>query len=323
MKKFLVLIGTAAILGLAACGSDSTSPPPPPPPPPPAPPPPPPPPPPPTASVASFVYVSNQTGNDLIFRYDSGTTAYALASSTAGDADPQSAHGRIVFTSYRISAQNSEIYSMKNDGSDVQRLTNNTALDFSPSLSPDGLRVLFASLRTGTSRLWSMDADGSNPVQLFTGSSAYTPETAPRFSPDGTQILFNSPRTGTSQLFLMPVVNDSTTVATQLTHEANGAFDGSWSSDGLSVFYVDGRDHSVIHQITPLGGTVSSYVTGGTDVGQPACGTTACLVVSGRTSGAGDIFLYTGAGDTAAVKLAGTTGNERQPAFLVPAPPTP
>ena len=216
MNKFLVTIGTAAILGLAACGSDSTRlrarrlrhrrrrrhrrl----------------------TASVASFVYVSNQSGNDLIFRYDSGTTRACARRLDARRRSIRRARtDAIVFTSYRISSTNSEIYSMKNDGSDVQRLTNNPARDFSPSLSPDGLTVVFASLRTGTSRLWTMDADGTNPVQLFTGSTQYTPETAPRFSPDGTQILFNSPRTGTSQLFLMPVLNDSITVATQLTHEA-------------------------------------------------------------------------------------------------------
>jgi Tol biopolymer transport system component len=260
------------------------------------------------------VYVSNQNGSDQLFRYDTGT-ATLIPGSVAGDADPQSAHGRIVFTSYRDNPTSSEIYSMKNDGTDVLRLTNNPALDFAPTLSPDGSTVVFASLRTGTSRLWSMASDGTSPVQLVTGSTQYTPETNPRFSPDGARILFSSPRTGTSQLFLMPAAGDT---ATQLTHEANGAFDGSWSSDGASIFYVDGRDHSVIHKITLADGTVTSFVTGGTDVGQPACNPTLCLVVSGRTSGAGDILAYTGANDTAAVKVVGTSGNERQPAFLVP-----
>jgi TolB protein len=197
----------------------------------------------------------------------------------------------------------------------VQRLTNNPALDFSPTLSPDGTTIVFASLRTGTSHLWSMNSDGTNPVQLTTGSTQYTPENAPRFSPDGTKILFNSPRTGTSQLFLMPAAGDT---ATQLTHEANGAFDGSWSSDGTSIFYIDGRDHGTIHKIVMADSVVSSYVTGGSDVGQPDCDNALCLVVVGRTTAAGDIFAYKGANDASSVKIVGTSGNERQPALLVP-----
>jgi Tol biopolymer transport system component len=294
MSKCLITIGCAAIALASACGSDSTRPNPQP-------------------EIPSFVYVSNENGSDQLFTYSNGNSA-VLAGSVSGDIDPQSAHGRIVFTSFRDSPTNSEIYSMKNDGSDVLRLTNNPARDFSPTLSPDGATVVFASLRSGTSRLWSMNSDGTNPVQLITGSTQYTPETAPRFSPDGTQILFNSPRSGTSQLFLMSAAGDT---AKQLTHEANGAFDGSWSSDGANVFYVDGSDHTVIHKLTLADSTVTSFVTGGTDVGQPACNASLCLVVSGRTSGAGDIYSYT-ATDSLPFKVVGTTGNERQPALLVP-----
>jgi WD40 repeat protein len=295
MSKYFLIVGCAAISGMAACGSDSTSPNPQP-------------------DIPAFVYVSNQNGRDQLFLYSNGSGTL-LPGSALGDFDPQSAHGRIVFTGYRDSPTNSEIYSVKNDGSDLKRLTNDPALDFAPSLSPDGATIVFGSLRTGTSRLWSMNSDGTNPVELTTGSTQYTPETAPRFSPDGTQILFNSPRTGTSQLFLMPAAGDT---ATQLTHEASGAFDGSWNTDGTSVFYVDGSDHSVIHKLLLADSTVSSYVTGGTDEGQPACNPTLCLVVVGRTTSAGDIYSYTGANDPKPVKLVSTSGNERQPALLVP-----
>ena len=35
--------------------------------------------------------------------------------------------------------------------------------------------------------------------------------------------------------------------STQVTHEANGAFDGSWSPDGSSIFFVVGVDLTKIH----------------------------------------------------------------------------
>lgn len=294
MTRMNCALGIAALAAAVGCSDSSTAPNP-------------------LSTIPDFVYVSNENGSDQLFTYHKGTSAL-LPGSIAGDIDPQSAHGRIVFTSYR-DGPNPEIYSAKNDGSDILRLTNNPSADIQPALSPDGATIVFVSLRTSTSRLWTMAADGSNPTELATGSDEFTPESHPRFSPNGTQLLFNSPRTGVSQLYIMPVAGGT---AVQLTHETNGAFSGSWGADGASVFYVDGHDRTTIHKIDVAGGTVTDYVTGGTDVGEPVCTSTQCLVVSGVTAGTGDIFVYTGAGDTNPLKVVGTSGNERQPAFLGP-----
>jgi hypothetical protein len=298
MNKVVRALSIVAFAFMTACGSDSTSPPP-------------------GNQIPDFVYVSDQNGSDQLFTYHTGTSTL-LPGTVAGDVDPQSAAGRIVFASYRDNPTSSEVYSAKIDGSDIQRLTNDPAVDFQPSLSPDGTLIVFSSLRSGSSRIWIMNADGTNPTAVATGSSPYSPESAPRFSPDGTQILFNSPRTGTSQLYVIPAAGGT---ATQVTHEINGAFSGSWSPDGASVFYVDGQDHTTIHEIAVSDGTVTNYVTGGADVGQPACNATLCLVVSGTTSGTGDILAYVGAGSTTPITVVNTAGNERQPAFLVPASP--
>jgi dipeptidyl aminopeptidase/acylaminoacyl peptidase len=295
MTRFICALGLVALAGAGGCSPDSTAPNP-------------------LDRVPDFVYVSNQNGSDQLFTYSKGTST-VLPGSVAGDIDPQSAHGRIVFTSFRDGPSNGEIYSAKNDGSDIQRLTNNPAADMKPSLSPDGTRIVFVSVRTSTPRLWAMAADGTGPTELATGSDEFTPESAPRFSPSGTQILFDSPRTGISQLYLMPAGRGA---PVQLTHETNGAFSGSWSADGASVFYVDGHDRTTVHEIEISSGTVTDYVTGGTDVGDPVCTEAQCLVVSGVTASTGDILVYTGAGDDKPLKVVETSGNERQPAFLVP-----
>lgn len=296
MRKLAVALAATSISGAVACGSDSTTTPDP------------------LAKVPSFIYVSDQSGSDQLFTYSGGQSTL-FPGSVSGDADPQSAHGVVVFTSYRDSPTNSEIYSENIDGTNIVRLTNNAALDFKPSLSPDGATVAFASLRSGTSKIWMMNADGTNPVAALTGADQYTPETAPRFSPDGAQLLFNSPRTGTSQLWIMPTAGGD---AVQLSHEINGAFDGSWSADGASVFYVSGLDHADVHQIVVSSGAVTDYVTGGTDVSQPECNTDVCLVVSGASSSAGDILAYVGTGSTTPVPVVHSTANERQPAILHP-----
>jgi TolB protein len=55
---------------------------------------------------------------------------------------------------------------MDADGSNQTRLTYDLGADNSPSWSPDGTRIVFASNRGGEMDLWVMNADGSNPVQI-------------------------------------------------------------------------------------------------------------------------------------------------------------
>ena len=92
--------------------------------------------------------------------------------------------GRIVYTSLRDG--NIEIYLMGSSGS--ARLTNNSARDMEPVLSPDGQKIAFYSDRDGTGNLWLMNADGTNPVKLTDHHGAIHAA----FSPDGSKIVFSS-----------------------------------------------------------------------------------------------------------------------------------
>jgi WD40-like Beta Propeller Repeat len=56
-----------------------------------------------------------------------------------------------------------------------------------PAWSPDGLKIAFVSDRTGSYQVWTMNADGSNEVQL-TSESGDTE--APAWSPDGARIAY-------------------------------------------------------------------------------------------------------------------------------------
>ncbi|MBL8725390.1 MAG: PD40 domain-containing protein [Planctomycetes bacterium] len=60
-----------------------------------------------------------------------------------------------------------ELFVATLDGSTPElRLTNNTSFDDEPCWAPDGSRILFASERAGTRRLWTCAADGSD-ARLF------------------------------------------------------------------------------------------------------------------------------------------------------------
>ncbi len=86
--------------------------------------------------------------------------------------------------------QGAELYTSALDGSDVQRLTNNSNYDAEVSVSPDGRWVLFTRQIDGRLDLWKMNPDGSNQVQI-----THTPdlqEGGAFFLPDSETIIYRA-----------------------------------------------------------------------------------------------------------------------------------
>ncbi|MGH7621568.1 MAG: TolB family protein, partial [Gemmatimonadaceae bacterium] len=158
--------------------------------------------------MSDFIYVSDSSGANQLYTWHDGVSTLFPAS-VAGDIEPQSAAGKVVFTSYRISAVNPEIYIASIGDSNAIRLTTQSSTDHQPSLSADGATVAFSSTRTGISRIYTMGADGSNQAAFNTGTAGDIPESAPRFSPSGDRILFSSPRTNITQLWIIPAAGGS------------------------------------------------------------------------------------------------------------------
>lgn len=75
---------------------------------------------------------------------------------------------QIVFSSQNQPDFEGDIYVMNIDGSGIERLTSTAALNYAPSWSPDGTKIVFVSDRTGNDDIWIMDADGSNEVRITT-----------------------------------------------------------------------------------------------------------------------------------------------------------
>jgi len=141
---------------------------------------------------------------------------------------------KILFVSFRDG--NSEIYSMGPDGSNPQRLTNNTATDFAPVYSPDGTKIAFNTSRDGNNEIYVMNADGSNQVRLTNNAAS---DLNPKWSPDGTKICFSSDRDGNYEIYSMLATGGS---QTRLTN--NTAVDSypTWSPDGTKISFSTTRD---------------------------------------------------------------------------------
>jgi Tol biopolymer transport system component len=107
---------------------------------------------------------SNLSGDHVMYITQAdGSSVTDLSAAGEGWQVDWSPDGRLIlFTSHRDHADNyTDIYSMNPDGSDIRRLTNQSA--YTPAWSPDGLHIAFSA-----PGLFVMNADGSGVTAIPT-----------------------------------------------------------------------------------------------------------------------------------------------------------
>jgi Tol biopolymer transport system component len=82
-----------------------------------------------------------------------------------------------------------DIFTADADGSNIRRLTDAEGYDAEATVSPDGKKIIFTSMRDGDLDLYSMNADGTN-VKRLTTEPGY--DGGAFFSPNGKQIVYRS-----------------------------------------------------------------------------------------------------------------------------------
>jgi len=84
-----------------------------------------------------------------------------------------------------------QIFTIAPDGSRNNQLTFSSGGNLYPAWSPDGTRIAFTSMRTGTPQLWTMSADGTNQVavtELRPPGGGFVPS----WGPGGSRIVFSA-----------------------------------------------------------------------------------------------------------------------------------
>jgi TolB protein len=146
-------------------------------------------------------------------------------------ARPGSAQWRILLTSDREG--DSEIYSIRADGSGAKRLTHNPGFDGFASWSPNGRRILYHSQvrRTGWSGGIVMNADGTGKRRLVANGS---------WSPDGRRIVYGSKQDGNGEIYVMNADGSGRhlVVARPSTEE----WSPEWSPTGRTIAFLTDRD---------------------------------------------------------------------------------
>src|SRR5438067_6569727 len=82
-----------------------------------------------------------------------------------------------------------DIYTARPDGSNLKQLTNTPGYDAEATISTDGKKIVFTSLRDGDLDIYTMDADGKN-VKRLTNELGY--DGGPFWSYDGKQIVYRA-----------------------------------------------------------------------------------------------------------------------------------
>ena len=176
------------------------------------------------ATADSDIFVANV--DDLLAGSEQPRNITANPDKVDDDPDWSADGQKIAFTSHDVdepdpfNAVSAEIYVMNADGSGAPvRLTDNAEEERGPAWSPDGNRIVYACRKSSFFSICAMDADGSNQVQLTTGSGL-----TPTWSPDGERIVFHWPAPR-NQLFVM---NADGTGMTQITNSLGGNLIANW-----------------------------------------------------------------------------------------------
>ena len=82
-----------------------------------------------------------------------------------------------------------DIFTSRDDGTNLRPLTNSPGYDAEATVSPDGKKIVFTSMRDGDLDIYTMTVDGT-AVRRLTTTPGY--DGGPFFSPDGKQIIYRA-----------------------------------------------------------------------------------------------------------------------------------
>ena len=149
------------------------------------------------------------------------------------------ADAKIVFQSNRADGQTYDIYLMDDDGSNVERLTDNPFNEAVPRWSPDSLSIAFHRLAKDrqTGDVFVMNRNGTAPENITNHPSL---NLSPSWSPDGRHIAFVGTREHDAlNIYTIDLLTDEVKRLTENKDIEDGGTDyPDWSPDGRHIVYT-------------------------------------------------------------------------------------
>lgn len=145
---------------------------------------------------------------------------------------------RLIFSMLR--GNRSNIYTMKADGTDLKRLTNNDGQYYGACFSPDGQHIAFYSDKAQKDEdIYIMKSDGTEMTRLTRDAGR---NVTPGWAPDGSQLVFSSSRGGGLQLYTMNADGTGQKQLTKAGSKLANYYNPVWSPDGKKVVFFAQRD---------------------------------------------------------------------------------
>ncbi|MDQ6801978.1 MAG: protein kinase [Acidobacteriota bacterium] len=126
--------------------------------------------------------------------------------------------------------QSEGIFIVNSDGTDLRKITNDSARNRGPSWSSDGQTIFFYSNRGGKYDIWSMRPDGSGLRQITRTPPSIEWAQYPRQSPDGSRLSFES----RSDTYVGSLAQQRFERLPQYDAQ-HGFFGLAWSADGDTI----------------------------------------------------------------------------------------
>jgi len=185
-----------------------------------------------------ILYTSYRRNSPELFLYEvfSGKTTLISSGGINYGADWSWNGSFFVYTSSKDG--NTEIYLREVSSGKERRLTFNSAIDTSPSLSPNDMEIAFISNRSGSPQLYIMDIEGGN-VRRITFEGSY--HDSPAWSPDGGRIAFVSRIDNNFDIYIYQIRSNS---LLKLTENSKRNENPTWSPDGRHLVFASDRSGS-------------------------------------------------------------------------------
>jgi Tol biopolymer transport system component len=189
-----------------------------------------------------IVFAGDAAGNrDIYLHSVTGSTPINLTKDSLEDDDQPafSPDGELV--AFRSNRDGGGIFVMGRTGEAVRRITR---AGFNPAWSPDGKQIVYTLLRLelrpqnsdGLSELWTIDVNGGEPRQIFSGDA-----TLSAWSPDGRRIAFGQ-RLGESRVMdIVTIAADGASPPVHVVRDSAIDWNPVWAPDGRHLYFVSDR----------------------------------------------------------------------------------